>query len=111
MPIVDEAVAENVEQVQNLGTSEAVDNSAMLSKAPQVSHTSCSTSSIPSEDTSLLDHLESHYLGELPQSGFTTTSEKASETTPEAAASDKVVSEDPPQQTPLPEKASSPSTT
>ena len=48
MLIVDEADAENVEQVQNLGTSEAVDNSAMLSKVPQVSHTSCTTSSIPS---------------------------------------------------------------
>jgi hypothetical protein len=36
------------------------------------------------------------------------TSEKASETTPEAAASDKVVSESPQQQTPEPHKPSSP---
>jgi len=108
MLIVEEASAENVEQVQNLRTSEAVDNSAMLSKVPQVSHPSCTTSSIPSEDTSFLDHLESHYLGELPQSSFNSTSQKASEMTPEATTSDKVVSEDPPQQKPSPEKAFSP---
>jgi hypothetical protein len=85
----------------------------MLSKVPQVSHTSCTTSSIPSEDTSFLDHLESHYLGELPQSSFNTSSQTASKMASKASASEKVTSEspqhhEPEPQKPSPEKTSSP---
>jgi hypothetical protein len=53
-----------------------------------------------------LDNLVQHYSGELHL--VKPNSEKASETTPEAAASEKVVLESPHQQTPEPHKPSSP---
>jgi hypothetical protein len=89
-------------------TSEATDNTATLSQVSPVSHTSCTTSSIPPEDTSLLDHLESHYLGELPQSSFKSNSQTASEMAYKATASEKVISEDPQQQQLEPVKTTSP---
>jgi hypothetical protein len=112
MIIVEEAGVENIEQAQinqeeNLETSEAVDNSEMLSKVPQVSHTSCTTSAIPSEDNSLLDHLESHYLGELPQTSFNTSLQTASEMVPEAVASEKIILESPQHHEPEPQKSTS----
>jgi hypothetical protein len=55
-------------------TSEAADNTATLSQVSPVSHTFCTTSSISPEDTSLLDHLDIHYRGELPQFSFNSNS-------------------------------------
>jgi hypothetical protein len=61
----------------------------------------------PSKNTSLLDILESHCEGELPEqvkSNLQTASEIASE----AIASEKVISESPQHHAPEPEKTSSP---
>jgi hypothetical protein len=81
-------------------TSEAADVSVKDIQASSNFHTSCTSSSIQPEDTSLLDHLESHYLGELPKSSFNIISQTASEMAPEASASEKVISESLQQQQP-----------
>jgi hypothetical protein len=58
------------------------------------------------EDTSVLENLALHYSGELPL--VKPNSEKASEATPEAVASENIVSESPHQQPPEPLKPTSP---
>jgi phosphohistidine swiveling domain-containing protein len=68
-----------------------------------ISHVEPSSSKPPAtEDTAVLDNLESHYKGELPG----VTLHKASEVTSEAVVNEEVISESPQQQPPEPQMTS-----
>jgi hypothetical protein len=58
--------ADALESTASESTSEAADNSVKISQVSQFFTTSYPSSSIPPEDTSVLDHLASHCEGELP---------------------------------------------